>query len=159
MREGRLIRNMYVDRFVKLRLDQWEARSVKTGRGVRQGCCWCPILFFSEHLTKQAPEGFGDFRTVGRVIRTVTSADDLELLAKKEAVLQGMSERIEMWRCCGMQTNVEKTNTMRFLMQLAIIQIMTDHKQLENVEYLKYLGSIRLVQDEHVTLNPVWIQQ
>jgi hypothetical protein len=43
---------------------------------------------FGEHLTKQALEAFGDFRIVERIIRTVTSADDLELLAKEEAVLQ-----------------------------------------------------------------------
>ena len=35
----RLINQLYVDQSVKLKLDQAETRRVKTGRGVRQGCC------------------------------------------------------------------------------------------------------------------------
>jgi len=36
-------------------------------------------------------------------------ADDLVLLSKTEAVLQGMTERlIEIGRCYGMEMNVEK---------------------------------------------------
>jgi hypothetical protein len=53
---------------------------VKTGRGVRRGCCLSQIVF-SEYLTNAAVEGFGDFTLV---IRTVKYADDLELLAKEE---------------------------------------------------------------------------
>jgi hypothetical protein len=70
-----------------------------------------PILFifYSECLTKEALEGFGDFRLVGQVIHTVKYANDFVLLARKEAVLQGMIERIiEIGRCCGMEMNVEK---------------------------------------------------
>jgi hypothetical protein len=39
-------------------------RSVKIGRGLRQGCCLSPIPFnvYSEYLTVEALEGFGDFR-------------------------------------------------------------------------------------------------
>ena len=70
-----------------------------------------PILFtlYSEYLTKEALEGFGDFKIGGQIIHTVRYADDLVLLAKEEAVLQGMIERIiEIGRCCGMEMNVEK---------------------------------------------------
>jgi hypothetical protein len=55
--------------------------------------------------------------------------------------------------------HVEKTNVMRFLMQPSTIQIVKDHKQLKNMEYLNYLGSIWMMHDEHVKLNAVWIQQ
>jgi len=44
-REGRLISNLYMAQSVKVRLNRGETRSVKIGRGVRQGCCLSPILF------------------------------------------------------------------------------------------------------------------
>jgi hypothetical protein len=88
---------------------------VKIGRGIRQGICLLPILFnlCSEYLTKEALEGFGDFK-IGQVIRNVKYADDLVLLAKEETVLQGMVDRlIEIGRRYGMEMNVEKTKVMR----------------------------------------------
>jgi hypothetical protein len=61
---------------------------VKIGRAVRQGCCLAPILFnlYSECLTKETPEGFGDLK-IGQTINTVKYADDLVLQAKEEIVL------------------------------------------------------------------------
>jgi hypothetical protein len=58
---------------------------VKIGRGVRQGCCLSLILFnaCSEYPTKEAVEGFGDFKIGGQVIHTVKYVDDLVLLAKE----------------------------------------------------------------------------
>jgi hypothetical protein len=79
-----------------------------------------PILFnlYSEYLTKEALEGFGDFK-IGQVIGTVKYADDLVLLAKEEAVLQGMIDRlIEIGRCYGVEMNVEKTKVMSISRQL-----------------------------------------
>jgi hypothetical protein len=45
--------------------------------------------FFSTYIanTKEAVEGFGDFKIGEQVIRTVKYADDLVLLAKEEMVL------------------------------------------------------------------------
>jgi hypothetical protein len=58
------------------------------------------------------------------------------LLAKEEAALQGMTDRlIEIERCYGMEMNVEKTKIMRLSRQSSPAQIMVDQKQLENVEY------------------------
>ena len=49
---------------VRLQVDQGETRSVKTGRGVRQGYCLSLILFdfYSEYRTKESLEGFGDLK-------------------------------------------------------------------------------------------------
>jgi hypothetical protein len=129
--ERRLISKFYMDQSVKLKVDQGKTRSVKTGRGVRQGCCQSLILFnlYSEYLTIKVLEGSGDFK-IGQVICTVTYANDLVLLAKEEAVLQGLMERLtEIGRCYGMEMNVEKTKVMRISRQPSPIQIMEDQKQ------------------------------
>jgi hypothetical protein len=62
---------------------------MKTGREDKHGCCLSPILFklYSKCLTKEALEGFGDFKIGGQIIHTVKCADDLVLLAKEETVL------------------------------------------------------------------------
>ena len=59
-RERRFINNLYMDQCVKVRLNRGKTRSVKTGRGVRQGCCLSPIVFnlYSESITKGALEEF-----------------------------------------------------------------------------------------------------
>jgi len=49
---------------------------------------------------------------------------------------------IEIGRCYGMETNVEKTKVMRISRQPSPVKIMIDQKQLENVESFKYLSSI-----------------
>jgi hypothetical protein len=64
---------------------------------------------YSKYLTKEAFQGFGDFKIGGQVIHTVKYADDLVLLAKEKVVLQGMIARvIEIGRCYGKEMNVEK---------------------------------------------------
>jgi hypothetical protein len=107
----RLISKLYTDHRVTVRLEQMETRSVKTRRGVREGCCLLQILFklYSEYLTKEAVEGFGDFKTGVQVIYTVKYADDFVLLAKEETVLQSMTHRLtEIGRCYRMEMNKEK---------------------------------------------------
>ena len=58
-------------------------------------------------------------------------------------MLQGIIDKlIEIGSCYGMEMNVEKTKVMRILKEPSPVTIMIDQKQLENVEYFKYLGSI-----------------
>jgi hypothetical protein len=93
---------------------------VKIGGGVRQRCCLLPILFnlFSECLTKEALDGFGDFKIGGQIINAVKYGDDLVLLAKEEMVLQDMIDKvIEVGRCYGMEVNVEQTKVIRISRQ------------------------------------------
>jgi hypothetical protein len=110
-RERRLISKLYMDQRVKVRLDQVETKSVKTGRGVRQGCCLSTLLFnlCSEYHTQVALEGLGDFKVGGQIISTVRYADDLLLLAKEETILGSMIDKlIEVGRGDGMEINAEK---------------------------------------------------
>jgi hypothetical protein len=83
--ERRLISKLYMDHSDKEWLDQGMTKSVKIGRGVRQGCCLSPLLFnlCSEYVTQEALEGLGDFKAGGQIISTVRHADDLVLLAKE----------------------------------------------------------------------------
>ncbi|MCL2094277.1 MAG: reverse transcriptase domain-containing protein [Treponema sp.] len=81
---------------VKVRLNRGETRSVKIGRGVRQGCCLSPILFnlHSECVSKETLVGYGDFKIGGQIIHTVIYVENLVLLAKEEKVLQDMIDKI-----------------------------------------------------------------
>jgi len=103
-----------------------------------------PILFnlYSECLTKEDLEGFGDFKIGGQIIHTVKYADELVLLAK-EKVLQDMIDKLnETGGCYGMEMNVGGKKVMRISKQQFQVKIVIDQKQLENVESFKYLGSI-----------------
>ena len=101
-RERRLIGNLYMDQSVKARMNGGETTTVKIGRGVRrQGCCLSPILFnlYSECLTKEALEGYGEFKIGGQIIHYVKYADDV-LLAKEAKVLHDMTDTLtEIGRC------------------------------------------------------------
>ena len=68
------------------------------------------------------------------------SADDLVLLAKEEMILQCMTNRqSEVGRCYGMEMNPEKKKSMQIP---SPAQIMTDQKEMENVEYFDYPGDV-----------------
>ena len=106
-----------------------------------------PILFnlSSKYLTKEGLEGFGDFKIAEQVIHTLKYVVALVLLANKETVVLGKTERLpEVGICYGnrMEINVEKTMVIGIRRQSSPIQIMMDRKQWRNLEYLKYLGSL-----------------
>ena len=85
------------------------------------------IQLVQEYLTEEAPEGLRDIKIEGQVICTVKYADDLVLLAKEEAVLQDMIERLtETGTCYGMEMNVGKTKVMKISKQSSAMQIIID---------------------------------
>jgi hypothetical protein len=64
---------------------------------------------YSECLTKEALEGYEDFKIGKQIINIVKYADDLVLLAKVEKVLQDMINKLtENGRCYGMEMNAKK---------------------------------------------------
>ena len=95
-----------------------------------------PFNSYSECLTGDTLDGFGNFNLGGRIIQTMKYEDDLVLMAKEETVLQGkIDQLIEIGRCYGMEINVAK-KVMRISRQPSPVTIMKDQKQLENVECL-----------------------
>ena len=111
----------------------------------RIGCSLLPLLFnlYSEYLTEDVLEGFGDLDIRGQVIRNEKYASNLMLLSKEETVLQGMIESlIEIGRFYGMERSVGKAKVMRISRQTSSVQMMIDQKQPKNVEYFNYLGSV-----------------
>jgi len=79
--------------------------------------------------------------------------DELVLLAKEEAVMQGMSDRLtEIGICYGIEMNVENIKVIRILRQPSPLQIMIDQKQPENVEYFNYVCSM-ITNDARPTLE------
>jgi hypothetical protein len=82
---------------------------VKTGRGVKQGCCLSLILFnlHGEDLTKAARQGSGDFKTGRQVMRTPEMCSDVVLPAKEETALHSMIARAGGGRRSGIEVNVK----------------------------------------------------
>jgi hypothetical protein len=75
------------------------------------------------------------------------------ILAKEETVLQSMINRVTGTdRLFGVKMNVEENKVMRITRQPSSVQIMIGQKQLETVEYLKYLGSL-ITNDARCTLE------
>ena len=89
------------------------------------------ILFnlYGEYITKEDLEELGDPKIGGQIIHTVKYTDDLVVLAKEEKVLQDIIDKlIEIGRCYGMETNVEKTKLMRISRQPFPVKIIIAQK-------------------------------
>jgi hypothetical protein len=90
---------------------------VKIGIRVRHVCCLSLVLFklYSEWLTKNALEGFGDFKIWGKIIHNVKYADELALLAQEEKVLQDMIDKVtEIGGWYGVEMKVAQQNSKQF---------------------------------------------
>jgi hypothetical protein len=118
---------------------------VKTRRGIRHRRCWSKTVFqwYSKDLTNKALEGFGDLKIGGQVILNVKYANDFVLMAKEETVMVCTTDTMnEIGRCYGREKDVKKTKVMGILRQPSQVSVITDQKQLKNVGYFNYLGSI-----------------
>jgi hypothetical protein len=84
---------------------------------------------YSECLTKEVLEGFGDFKIRSQIIHTVKYTDELVLLAKEEMVLQDMNDKLtETGRCYGMEMNVEKNKSNENLKTTTLSKNYDRHK-------------------------------
>jgi hypothetical protein len=82
-----MISKLYMDVSVNIRLDQVDIVSVKTGRGVRQGCCLLPIILtYRASTLSGCSRVFGNFKRIVKVIRTAKYADDIFLVTKEQNI-------------------------------------------------------------------------
>ena len=112
---------------------------------VKQGFYLPPILFnlYEQPVASETLEGSGDFRIGNQVLGAVKYADDLVVRTTEEPVFQIMIDRpVEIGRYDGIEINVGKINVIRISREPPQLQIMTDEKQVNNVEYFKCLGSM-----------------
>jgi ABC-type iron transport system FetAB ATPase subunit len=90
---------------VKVQLDQREIRNVKMERTLF--VILLNLYEYSQYITKETLERYGNIKTRAQVIRSVKYADDLVLLAKEETVLQSVNDRLtEIARCYGIEMGV-----------------------------------------------------
>jgi hypothetical protein len=102
----RMISKLYMDHRVKVWLDQEEPRSVQIRR---EGRHWygCHQLYSTYTASTLPRKVSGGLMTLNRT----SNADDLVLLAMKETVLQGMTDRLtESEWYYGTEMNVTKIN-------------------------------------------------
>ena len=126
-----------------MRLNRGETRTLKPGKGVRQGCCLLQVLFniYSNYLTKEALEGFGDFKIGGLVIHIVKYADVLVLLTNEKMIQLGITDSLVGIRTCrGMEMYVEKTKVMRISRQPPEMHITTDKKTVVQCGIFQVFG-------------------
>jgi hypothetical protein len=92
---------------------------------------------YSQHLTKQALNGFGNLKIRGKVICNTKYTNYLVVLAKEETMPHSMINKLIEIESCACGKNKGNDN-----LKKTIPVHMTDWKQLENVEYLNRLGSM-----------------
>jgi len=108
------------------------------------------------YLTKEVLVWFCNFKIGGQLIHIVKYADDLVLLAKEEAVLQDMTERLsDTGRCYGTEMNVEKPKAMRISRQPTPLQsmIVNNSQKMWNISTI-WVVWYPMMQDIHIKLNP-----
>ena len=144
-KDRRLIKHMYLNQKVTVRIGDEETQEITIGRGVRQGCCLSPCLFnlYADKLLAEALEGIGGIKVGGESIKAIKYADDQAIIAENEEELQKMLERIvKTSEDYGMSVNTIKTKVMRIAKTEGPLNIWLKQEKLKQVNSFKYLGSI-----------------
>lgn len=109
-----LVRNMYWNQKVSVRVQDQLTEQIEISRGVRQGCVMSPDLFnlYSEHILRNIKELEG-IRVGGININNIRYADDTVLIATTEEDLQNLVDRVvEVSAGKGLMINNDKTRSM-----------------------------------------------
>ncbi|KAI5715694.1 hypothetical protein M8J77_020891 [Diaphorina citri] len=144
-KDRRLIRELYKNQKVIVRLEDEETEEVIIGRGVRQGCCMSPALFnlYAERLLEEALNNTPGVNIGNDRIKNIKYADDQAVLAESEMELKTMVESIcEAGKRYGMKINVGKTKVMMMGNIEESLNITLEGEKLEQVHKFKYLGGM-----------------
>lgn len=145
-RDRDLIKNLYTEQTVVIRVDGKDSEAAKIGRGVRQGCPMSPLEFniYIEALVKKAMEHQKDgVKVGGQIVQAVRFADDQAMVANSNAGLQRIMDSLNKTsEEYGMKINLKKTKVMRISRNGGSkITINIDGEKLEQVKQFSYLGS------------------
>ena len=94
-----LLRNLYASQEAIVRNGHGTTNSLKTGKGVRQGCILSPCLFnlYAEHIVRNAglDESQAEVKITRRNINNLRYADDITLMAESEEELKSLSMKVK----------------------------------------------------------------
>jgi exonuclease III len=142
-KERRLIRNLYKDQRVIVRVGNKESKEIELGRGVRQGCCLSPILFniYLEEMIREIEMKMKGVKIGGRKVSCVRFADDMAVLAEDQKGLEISIKMLEeACKAYGMKVNAKKTKVMSVRSEEKI-ELHIDGVRVDQVNSFKYLGS------------------
>ena len=98
---------------------------------------------------KESLAEVGDFEIGGSIINKVRFVDDTAIIATNQVELQDMVNRlVETGRNYGIKINTDKSLVMRVFRSNELLQIIVNNRELQEVDHLKYLGSV-LTRDDY----------
>jgi len=141
-KERRLIKNLYEQQRVIVRVNGKSSDEIKIERGVRQGCCISPILFnlYVEDMMDEFQRECG-LKIGGECINCIRFADDMALLSDDLEEMKGLVKKLdEVCDRYGMRINVKKTKIMSVGCE-GETNVVIRNSRIEKVDSFKYLGS------------------
>jgi Reverse transcriptase (RNA-dependent DNA polymerase) len=139
-KERRLIRNLYKDQRVIVKIGNKKSKEIELGRGVRQGCCLSPILFniYLEEMVREIEMNMKGVKIGGRKVSCVRFADDMAVLAEDPKNLEISIKMLEeACKAYGMKVNAKKTKVMSVRSEEDIVLHIGDVR-VEQVSSFKY---------------------
>ena len=138
---------MYVNDKCKIKAGNYLSETIKTNKGIRQGCILSPLLFniFLADLPMALLHPRHENPKIGndRNISCILWADDLIIFSKSENGLQNMISKLSNYtKQNGLNINTDKTKCMIFNKTGKHIRrnFLFNNIKIESVREYKYLG-------------------
>lgn len=157
-RDRRIVRSLYMDQVISMRVADGESDPSAVGRGVRQGCPLSPLLFniYAEAMVKEGLQSVADGVCVGgESVKAVRFADDQAMVADTADGLQRMMDSLNNTvEEFGMRINIRKTKVMVISKNPGgtVVRINVNGQVLDQVSSFQYLGST-LAEDGRSTIE------